>query len=225
MQGRGLALLVYRQVAHLRGELARQGLHLATQIRLQLLQLLDSDAARRHPVFQFRQFQRDARLHGLPHGLDDLAELGRQGLLQRGKLPVYSGNLLGAGLLSLRHIAAKMCFYLLNGLFNRARMGGRVRIHSLQIQSDLGVDFSQAPVHVPDVLSQTGLQGNYYLFKHASVQAIAELQRRVLVDRLCMVFHISQPFRQGTKLCHFILPRLGGSLREFHRHAEQETIA
>src|ERR1039458_6495670 len=54
--------------------------------------------------------------------------------------------------------------------------------------------------------------------------SLAELHEGVFVN-LCVVFHSSQPFRQGTKVCHFILPRFRGSLCEFHRHAEQETIA
>src|ERR1035441_2342088 len=122
------------------------------------------------------------------------------------------------------HIIANLGFYLLNGFLDGVGLGGRVRIHSLQIQGHLGVDLSQAPVHLPDVLGQTGFQRHNHLLKYAPVQSVAELHEGVFVN-LCVVFHSSQPFRQGTKVCHFILPRFRGSLCEFHRHAEQETIA
>jgi hypothetical protein len=225
LQRRGLALLLVGQVAHLRGEPARKRLDLAPQARLEFLEPLGSHVARCHAALHLRQFQCDASFHGLPHGFDDLAELGRQGFVQRRQLLIYFGNLRGAGLLGRHDVVANLGFDLLNGFFNGVGLRGRVRVHGLQVQGDLGVYLSQAPVHLPDVLGETGFQRHNHLLQYAPVQALAELHQGVFVDRLCVLFHFSQPFRQGTKVGHFILPGFGGSLCEFHRHAEQEAVA
>jgi hypothetical protein len=167
LQRRGLAILVVRQVAHLRGEAAGQGLNLTAQARLQFLQLLGGQAARCQTVFHLRQFQRDARLHGLPNGFDDLAELGRQPFLQRGEFLIYPGNFLGAGSLGLRHVIAHLGFDLLNGFLDTAALGGRVLVHSLQIQGELGVHLGQAPVNLPDMLGETSFERDNHFVEYA----------------------------------------------------------
>ncbi len=70
-----------------------------------------------------------------------------------------------------------------------------MRVHSFQIQRDLGVYLSQAPVHLPDVLGKAGFQRHNHLLEYAPVQALAELHQGVFVDRLCVLFHVSEPFR------------------------------
>ena len=109
-------------------------------------------------------------------------------------------------MLRLRHIIADLRFNLLNGLLDGAGLGGGVGIHGLQIQCHLRVNLRQAPVHLSDMLGQAGFQRDNYLLEYASVEPFAELHQGVSVDRLCVIFHFFQPFRQGTEVCHFVLP-------------------
>jgi hypothetical protein len=164
----------------------------------------------------------------LPYRIHDLAKLGRQGVLQGRQLLVYPQDLLRAVPLGRFHRDAHLRLDLLNRLLESAILGGGMIQHGFQVDRDLRVHLRDAPLHVPDVLRQAGLQGNYYLIQNTPVEALSGLHEGLAVNRLCLpilVFHFSQPFRQPVEAGRWFLPAPVGLLDKFHRHAEQKSIA
>ena len=129
-------------------------------------------------------------------------------------------------MLRLRHVIPNLRLYLLDGLLHSVRLGGRVGIYCLQVESNLGIDLGQSPVHLPDVFRQTGLQRDDHFLEYAPVQALHRISRGHLFrSSVCESSTFLNLSARGPRSVISSSRDLRGSLREFHRHAEQESVA